>query len=69
MVGPMSPEERQSGMLRLKIGIALLVGISSGLVSLQGHPSLPVIAGVMVVGTLVGAALAWYVFPSGRDYR
>lgn len=69
MVGPMSPEERQSGMVRLKLGIALLVGISGGLVALQGEASLPIVGAAVVAGTLVGAALAWYIFPSGANYR
>jgi len=69
MVEPMSPEERQSGMVRLKLGIALLVGVSGGLVALQGDASLPVIGGAVVGATLVGAALAWYIFPSGSNYR
>lgn len=69
MVGPISPEERQSKMVRLKAGVALLVGISSGLVAIQGEASIPFVAGAVIAGTVVGAVLAWYVFPSGNEYR
>jgi hypothetical protein len=65
----MSPEERQSKMVKLKLGVALLVGVSGGLVAVQGDASLPVIGGAVLGGTVLGAALAWYVFPSGENYR
>lgn len=69
MVGPISQEERQSKMVQLKIGVALLVGVSGGLVALQGDASLPIIGGAVVAGTVLGVALAWYIFPSGEGYR
>lgn len=69
MVGPISQEERQSKMIQLKIGVALLVGVSGGLVALQGDGSLATIGGAVLVGTVLGAALAWYIFPSGEGYR
>lgn len=58
-----------SKMRRLKIAIALLVGVSSGLVAIRGEASLPLVGAAVVAGTVVGAALAWYVFPDGSAYR
>jgi heme A synthase len=69
MVGPISPEERQSKMVKLKLGVAGLVGVSGGLVAVQSDGSLPVVVGAVLAGTVLGAALAWYVFPTGENYR
>lgn len=69
MVGPMSTEERQSSLRRLKAGVALLVGVSSGLIAVQAHATLPVILALIGGGTALGAAMSWYVFPSGDTYR
>lgn len=69
MVGPMSSEERQSKMRRLKAGVGLLVGLSGGLVALQGDASPLLIGGAVLAGTALGLALAWYVFPDGSEYR
>lgn len=69
MVGPISADERREKMRRLKVGVALLVGVSAALVGLQGGASLVLIGVFLVVGTLLGGALAWYVFPSAEDYQ
>jgi len=68
MVGPVSTTERQSQLTRLKVGVALLVGISMALVSLQGGASLPVLGGAFVAGTVLGGVLAWYVLPDADSY-
>jgi len=65
MVGPISDEERSSFALRVKIGITVLIGLSAGLVTLQGDPSLPIIAGAVLGGIVFGGLLVWYVFPDG----
>lgn len=69
MVGPISAEQRASQLFRLKLGVALLVGISAGLVALQGRASPPVIGVSVVAGTVLGGALSWYVFPAADQYR
>jgi len=69
MVGPISREERASKLLRLKLGVALLVGVSAGLVAFQSGGSLPVVGVAVLAGTVFGAALAWYVFPDADTYR
>lgn len=69
MVGPISTEERQSKLQKIKIGIAVLVGVSMGLVALQGGASLPVIGGATVAGAALGGVLAWYVFPDADAYE
>jgi len=65
MVGPISNAERSSFALRVKIGITVLVGVSAGLITLQGDPSLLVIVGAVVGGLVVGGLLVWYLFPDG----
>lgn len=69
MVGPISTDERRSGLLRLKLGISLLVGLSMGLVAIQSRASLPLVGGAVLAGTAMGAALAWYVFPDAESYK
>ncbi len=60
MVGPISKEERSSAMLRVKIAIVLLVGVSGGLIALHGGAT-PVVLGGAVVGSLIlGVLLTWY---------
>jgi membrane associated rhomboid family serine protease len=65
MVGPISDEERSSFTFRVKIGITVLIGVSAGLITLQGDPSPLVIAGAIVGGLVVGGLLVWYLFPDG----
>jgi hypothetical protein len=65
MVGPISDEERSSFTLKVKLGLTVLIGISAGLVTLQGDATLPIIAGAVLGGMVVGGALVWFVFPDG----
>jgi membrane associated rhomboid family serine protease len=65
MVGPISDEERSSFAFRVKVGITVLIGVSAGLITLQGDPSLPIIVGAVVGGLVVGGLLVWYLFPDG----
>lgn len=61
----------------MKIATILLVGLSAGLIAIQGEASFEIVLGAVVVGALVGAALVWYLFPdvdaiapaSSRRYR
>ncbi len=77
MAGPISQEDRQRTMTKLKVGVVLLVGLSGGLITSQGDASLRVVLAAVVGGLLVGAALVWYLFPdletlspgSDREYR
>jgi hypothetical protein len=63
MVGPMSNEEREEGALRLKLGATAIIGVSAGLITLQGDVPLWVTGLAVALGLLVGAALVWFVFP------
>jgi hypothetical protein len=67
MVDPISDEERARTMLWAKVALVLLVGASAGLITSQGDASLEVVGGAIGVGLLVGAALAWYLFPSVEE--
>lgn len=77
MVDPISSEDRERTMLWMKIGSVLLVGISAGLITVQGGASLAAVAGAVAAGLLVGAGLVWYLFPdmetlapgSDREFR
>jgi len=77
MTGPVSDEERERTMTRLKVGTVLLVGLSAGLITSQGNASPVVIAAAVLSGLLVGAALVRFLFPSveqlapasNREYR
>ena len=77
MTGPVSDEERERTMTRLKVVTVLLVGLSAGLITSQGNASLTVVAAAVLSGLLVGAALVRFLFPSveqlapasNREYR
>jgi uncharacterized membrane protein YccC len=68
MVGPTTDEsERVTMIRRLQYGFVGLVAVSCALITSQGTASLPVVAGVTVLGALVGAVLAWVVFPDAAE--
>jgi hypothetical protein len=57
MVGPISDEERRSGHRRLQTGFVVLVGISSGLITLQADPTILQFLGAVLGGTILGIVL------------
>ena len=64
MVGPsIGDEERERFLVRLRVGFALFVGISMGLIVFTGDGDLLTLGGAVVGGTLVGGVLAWWIFP------
>jgi ABC-type nickel/cobalt efflux system permease component RcnA len=69
MVGPVSREERLTASRRIKIGFIVLVGLSAGLITLQGEPSILVFALAVCVGLVVGAVAVWLAFPRGLGFR
>lgn len=69
MVGPMSSEERAKGALRIKLGATALVGLSAGLITLQGDVPLWMTGVAVLAGLVVGAALVWFVFPGTGEVR
>ncbi len=77
MTGPISEEDRERTMGRLKVGSVLLVGLSAGLITSQGDASPRVVVAAVVAGLALGGLLVWYLFPSleglapasDRDYR
>jgi len=77
MTGPISDEDRERTMTRMKVGSVLLIGVSAGLITSQGDASLQVVVAAVVAGLLLGGVLVWYLFPSiealspasNREYR
>jgi hypothetical protein len=64
MVGPsMTKADRKRILLQLKVGFALLVGLSMGLVALYSAGGPLLALGLGVAGALVGGVLAQYTFP------
>ena len=64
MVGPsITKEDREKFLVQLKLGFALLVGVSMALVALWGAGGPLVALGVGVAGTVVGGLLAQFTFP------
>ncbi|MFC7077825.1 alpha/beta fold hydrolase [Haloarcula halophila] len=64
MVGPsITEDDRKAFVKRLKVGFALLVGLSMGLVTLYTGARLPLVAGVTIGSTVVGGVLAWFTIP------
>lgn len=63
MVQPVDPEERASFTRKLKLSLVAVVGLSGGLIAVQGDAPLPVVAATVAGGFVVGTALIWFVFP------
>lgn len=69
MVGPSRSEAETRAMnRRLKLGFALLVGVSGGLVALQLDPTLPQLGAAFAASLLAGFALVWYLTRLGRQF-
>ncbi len=66
MAGPVSGEDRVRTLRWIKLGTVALVGLSAGSIAAQGGASLEFIAGSSLAGSLVGAALVWYLFPDAE---
>jgi hypothetical protein len=61
MVGPsITDEEREGKALQLKVGFALVVAASGGLIGVWAGGSLVVVAAGVVGGGVLGAVLVWY---------
>lgn len=78
MVDPVSSADRVRTLRWVKLGTVLLVGLSAGLISVQGGATIELAAGSTAAGLFVGGALVWYLFPDadaiapaarGRDDR
>ncbi|MWG36875.1 hypothetical protein [Halomarina oriensis] len=69
MVGPMTTEERSQYMRWLKLGFVLLIGVSAGLITLLGSPTLLEVALVTGVGLVFGAIVVAVVFPGTGEVK
>ena len=69
MVGPIRNEDRLAASRRLKLGFVLLVGLSSGLITLQGDPTIFEFALAVLVGLVVGLVLVVVALPSDFSFR
>jgi pimeloyl-ACP methyl ester carboxylesterase len=64
MVGPsITDADREQFLVKLKVGFALLVGVSMGMVALHGGADLPIIVGVTIGTTAFGGLVAWIAIP------
>lgn len=68
MVGPSTSEDelRQQWNL-LKAAFVLLVGVSAGMIAVQGGADLISVAAVVVLGLLLGVALIYYLSSIAPD--
>jgi hypothetical protein len=68
MVGPTTREERRTASRRLRLGFVALVGLSGGLITLQGDVSILLTLFAVLAGLLVGVVMVAFAFPGGlRD--
>lgn len=67
MVGGISDEERERFAVKLKVGFVLLVGLSSGLITLYADVGWQGFLLATSVGLVVGLLLVWLVFPERTD--
>ena len=70
MVGPIPSAERDSLAFRVKVAFAFVIGVSAGLITLQGDVPLAVTGLVTLLGLVFGVLVTWFVFPgSGESVR
>lgn len=70
MVGPIPSAVRESLAFRVKVAFSLVIGLSAGLITLQGDVPLAVTGLVTLVGLVFGVIVTWFVFPgSGETVR
>ena len=60
MVEPMTPEERDAGNRKIKLGFLLIVTVSPPSITLLGDPTLAQLAVATGGGFLLGVLLVWY---------
>ena len=60
MVRPPSDDEKRAAMLRLRLAVIALVGVSAGLITVSGGGSLLEVGLAVIVGLAVGTALFAY---------
>ncbi|MFC7028368.1 hypothetical protein ACFQJ5_13685 [Halomicroarcula sp. GCM10025324] len=64
MVGPsITDSDRERFLVRVKIGFALLVGVSMGMVAFHGGAALPVVLGITLGTSALGGVFAWVAIP------
>jgi uncharacterized membrane protein YjjP (DUF1212 family) len=64
MVGPSQDEaEREAFRRKIRLAVALLVGVSMALMGLSTGGTWQVILGGFVAGTLIGAVLSYWLVP------
>lgn len=69
MVGPVPDDERSSFARRVKAAIVVFVGLSAGLITLQGDVPLWVSGAAVVAGLITGVVLVYIVFPGDSVSR
>jgi heme A synthase len=70
MVGPsLTDEEREGKALQLKVGFALVVAASGGLIGFYAGGDPLIVGGGLLGGAVLGAALVWYLSWLGTQAR
>lgn len=70
MVGPSNTEaERRDANAQLKAGFVLLVGVSGGLVALQGDATSTQLLAAVAAALVVGVLLVAFLSRVGREFR
>lgn len=65
MVGPISDDERRTALRRLKLGFVAVIGVSAGLITLQGDAGPVAFVAATGAGLVFGAVLVWVALPGG----
>jgi membrane associated rhomboid family serine protease len=69
VVDPVSDEERSGAAFKIKVAIVLFVGLSAGLITLNGDGPLWLSGVAVLAGLLTGALLVYIVFPGDGSVR
>ncbi len=77
MVDPTSGNDRNRTYRWIKVGLVVLIGLSAGLIAIQGDADFGTVVVSVVGGSALGVGLVWYLFPdidalapaAGQRYR
>jgi hypothetical protein len=67
VVDPITSGDRRRTLRWAKVGTILLVGLSAGMISIQGGAAIELVGGAVLAGLFVGSVLVWYLFPNTED--
>jgi len=67
MERPDTDAQRRSTLVRARIFVIVLVGLSAGLIGVYAEASIAEILAAIIGGSVLGIVLAWFVVPAAHS--